>query len=196
MNRSSFIIVVLLLFSLSFTYAGERAGPPVLTERTRGEPAVDFSASYGLQYIYYTDTGSNTDKVTSGFGAAANFSIPAKNNKIRLSSGLSAEYYRYKNFHSYLDLKLSESVTYQIFPSETNATHRIYTGVGAGADFVFRSDGDFGIYFLANTSLVYALRLNKHSDFLSGANADITLQKGSWLFHVQASAGIRVWLGE
>lgn len=196
MNRSICIIVVLLLFPLSFVYAGERAGPHISAESARGEPAFDLSMSHGLQYINYTETGNEKDKVTTGFGAAIGFSYPSTNDKIRLSTNFSAEYYRYKDFHTYLDLKLSGSIIFLIYPSKTTATHRIYAGFGAGADLVFRSDGDFGIYFLANSSFVYALRLNKQSDFLSGLNTDLTLQEGSWLFHIRASAGIRVWLEE
>lgn len=197
MYRRVFIMAAVLLCLMPFVYADIKTGPPGRRQTPVEMPALDISGSYGLQYIFYTSpTDGNPNKYTTGLGASGAFSIPTKNRRIRASARLSTEYYNYKDFHSYHNLKLSGNIMYRFFPSDNSSTCRLFVSAGPGADFVFRDDGDFGIYFLGNTGLLFTNKLNNGTDFIAGANSDITLQKGSWLFHLCAVSGIRIRLGD
>lgn len=197
MYRRVFIMTAILLFLMPFIYADVKTGPPGKRQTPMETPALDIAGSYGLQYIFYTSRGGdNPDKFTTGLGASGAFSIPTNNRRIRVSAKLSTEYYNYKSFHSYHNLKLSGNIMYRFFPSDSFSTYRLFVSAGPGADFVFRDDGHFGIYFLGNAGLVFTNNLNNGTDFIAGANSDITLQKGSWLFHLCVISGIRIRLGD
>ncbi len=153
---------------------------------------LDLNFTFGRQYIIYDEPEVFGNKTTFGPGAGLDYYFVLKSHSSYLGFDTSLEMYNFNEFHKYCDFKVSTNVKLHIL-SLRNVDFDLTGGVGA--DLVFRDDKDFGVYFLSRLGLDTVLRATDAFDVVVHTNAEITTQKGSWLVHVNGSAGLRLKFG-
>ncbi|MCR4675950.1 MAG: hypothetical protein K5634_01825 [Sphaerochaetaceae bacterium] len=137
------------------------------------------------QHIYYKDQKyGDLDTLGAGMGLEYGY---------RLSSGteacgsVSVEHYSYPGFYDYLDLKMAAKVKQQLF-TVGNGPYAVFkANAGAGADWVFKSNGEKELYFLVLGGLsMDVLSANRYSEPYIGLKVEAqgTFQGGSTVLHV------------
>lgn len=149
---------------------------------------LDINYTFGRQYIFYDNQTVYNNKTTSGMGGGFEYSYVLKPHSTSIGFGTSFEFYRFSGFHDYLDVKVSANLKQHLFTIDS-VDFDIAGGVGV--DFVFREDGDKGLYFLGRLGLDVVLPGTETFDVVVHTGGEFTTQKGSWLFHLNGSAGFR-----
>ena len=73
---------------------------------------------------------------------------------------------------------------------------KLFMSLGAGADFVFRDDGDFGTYIHLTSGFEFILYGDDRNDIVLRTDVAGTFQKGSTVLHASVGLGVRMGFGE
>ena len=169
------------------------AGSTVYASDSSQINCITFSPTFSFQRIFYSvDNYTNRN----GFGLGAGLSYDHfLNSKTTLGVAVSYEYFIYRDFYHYNDLKTQATVKRQLCNSEKNNT-RLFLTSGAGCDFVFRNDCDFGVYPLFNLGLETVIKGTRDTDITLRTIVGITIQNGSVVLQANAGAGLRFGFGK
>lgn len=151
--------------------------------------SVSMGASVGSQVIFY-DNYNPTSRHTIGGGVNLHYDRIIKENlAAKLSAGI--EYFNYPGFHRYLDLKTKAGIMSLIANCNiADKPSTLYFTAGAGCDFVFRDDNDFGGYFLGAAGLQLNVKESENLDLVLATDAEVSFQNGSRVIHI--STGVKI----
>lgn len=180
-------IVVLLILLLCST-------PTNLEAKSASEISISVGPSLNSQHIFYeSDIYGNKNTLGPGFSFAFDYPLV---HPIDLEANVTYEYESYKDFFSYHDLKLSANLILKFFNnSETVSRVNLYLLTGCGVDFVFRNDGDFGLYFLIRDGFLLDFGITEKVTLYFKPIVELTFQKGSAVLHTSEGIGVSVNLG-
>ena len=182
-------LILLLLFVGAFSVLSLAARSNDYTDVISVAPTVSF------QRILY-EVPQYNNKNGMGLGLLASYDS-FKTDRSSLGLQLSAEYFDYPISYDYFDLKLSGTFKFRLIPLNTpDTTARLFMSLGAGADFVFREDGDFGTYIHLTGGLEFILYGDDGSDVVLRTDVAGTFQQGSTVFHASVGLGVRMGFGE
>ena len=156
---------------------------------------ISVAPSFSFQRILY-EVPQYNDKNGLGMGMLVSYDS-FKNSGSSLGLQFSAEYFDYPSSYDFIDLKLSGTFKFRLLPagrSDTDA--RLFVLFGAGADFVFREDGDYGAYINLMGGLEFLLYAGDKSDILFRTDVAGTFQRGSTVLHASVGLGVRFGFGK
>lgn len=149
--------------------------------------------SLNYQHIFY-DSDNYQNRKTLGPGFSFSFDY-ALSHPVALGTNVTYEYESYKNFYSYHDLKVSlNAIVHLSKKDRADRVVNFYALMGSGVDFVFRNDGDFGLYFLIRSGLAADFRLSTKVNLYVKPLVEMTFQKGSSVLHASLGIGATVKL--
>lgn len=145
---------------------------------------------YTYQRIKYADHNPSSRGSFYGIGTGLGISYEI-NQVFSLGTDLFYEYHSFADFHDYHDLKLNERLRVKVLTFGQKKNITLNLSIGAGADFVFRDDGDFGCYPLVVMSGIDLEYKEKNRLIITGLDCSMTWQKGSRVFHLTPYLGFR-----
>lgn len=156
--------------------------------------SVSAGPSFNQQFIFYSsDYYQNRQTVGPGFSCSFDYTV---SHPIKLLTNATYEYESYKDFFSYHDLKISANFIFKFFNNiETVSRVNLYLLTGYGVDFVFRNDGDFGLYFLIRDGFLLDFGITEKVTLYFKPIVELTFQKGSAVLHTSEGIGVSVNLG-
>lgn len=182
-------LILLLLFVVAFSVLSLAARSNDYTDVISVAPTVSFQ-----RILYEVPQYNNKNGI--GLGLLACYDS-FKTDSSSLGLQVSVEYFDYPNSYDFIDLKLSGTFKFRLIPLNTpDTTARLFMSLGAGADFVFREDGDFGTYIHLTGGLEFILYGDDRSDVVLCTDVAGTFQQGSTVFHASVGLGVRMGFGE
>ncbi len=153
--------------------------------------SIGMEALVGRQNVYYKNPKyKNRDSIGFGGGIEYTYRI---GDTTWVGAGVSLEEYRFEGFFDYHDLKMTAEVKQRLFSFSDERIDFNVIG-GLGADMVFKSDGDRGIYFLASGGVSLELFHSEagwdESSLSLKFEAQGTFQGGSTVLHLIGSIGL------
>lgn len=156
---------------------------------------ISFAPSCSYQRILY-EVPQYNDKTGLGFGVLVGYDS-FKNSGSSFGLQLTAEYFDYPISYNYIDLKLSGTFKFRLIPlNNSDTTAKLFVTLGAGADFVFRDDGDYGAYIHLAGGLEFVLYGDDRNDVVFRTDVAGTFQKGSTVLHASVGLGVRLGFGK
>ena len=181
----NFCLLLILLFCF---VAPELNAEPV------SKISISAGPSFNYQRIIY-DSDYYPNRKTIGPCFSFSFDYSAYEH-IQFGANVTYEYESYRNFYKYHDLKVSINATVHLsYRNRTERNVNIFVLMGSGVDFVFRNDGDFGLYFLTRLGLILDIRLTEKTSIYIKPVGELTFQDGSTVLHSSAGIGVTVLLG-
>ena len=179
------ISLILIITTLTSLYAQD----------TKSRDTLTVTPSLSYQHIFYS-VQDYTDK--DGFGPGLGLSYDHFfNPKTSVGAAVSIEHFIFKDFYHYTDLKAQATAKIRLFKFNSDSEDvGLFITLGAGCDFVFRNDADFGAYPLVNLGLEAVILNERDVDAVIKTEVGLTRQNGSMVLQANIGAGIRFDLRE
>ncbi len=138
---------------------------------------------YGIQRIGYREghtPGNRFSSYGGGCGVELRYNFDSL---FSLGFNASAGYYRFEDFHTYLDFKAVVTTGLRIIGSD-RTRNKVYITLGGGTDFVRRNDKEWGCYPLIAYGLRDSISITKNTALSIGVDINHTFQNGTNVTHI------------